>query len=123
MRKSCKILLVNCDEPYSLDQMVQAERYMLRDLDYRIGWPGPLPFLERISKASEQPRLTNQMAEYILEANCGNSAFVSNLPSLMAAIAFFLAQSLQGNSNWVSISTFPNDPRLTLDRHLSKKNL
>jgi len=93
-----------CDNAYSTDQIAQAERDMLRKLDYRLAWPGPLPFLERISNASEESSLTKKVADYILEATTVNYACVLKLLSLIAVIAFFLAQSLLGNSNWVGIS-------------------
>lgn len=89
---------------YTTDEAARAERWVLGALDYRLAWPGPLPFLERISKASQESGLTKKVAEYILEATTVNYACVSKLPSLMAATAFFLAQSLLGNCNWVGIS-------------------
>ncbi|KAH7111877.1 cyclin-like protein [Dendryphion nanum] len=89
-----------CNEKYTTDQIARAERFMLYTLDYRLAWPGPLPFLERISKASQESSLTKKVAEYVLEATTVNYACVLKLPSLIAATAFFLAQSLLGNCNW-----------------------
>jgi G2/mitotic-specific cyclin 3/4 len=111
-----------CNEKCTTDQITRAERNILRTLDYRLAWPGPLPFLERISKASQESSLTKNVAEYILEATTVNYACVSTLPSLIAATAFFLAQSLLGNYNWVSISTINKHCELTLGRHTSRKN-
>jgi hypothetical protein len=88
-----------CNKKYTTDQIARAERFILRTLDYRLAWPGPLPFLERINKASQESDLTKKVAEYILEATTVNYACVSKLPSLIAATAFFLAQSLLGNYN------------------------
>jgi G2/mitotic-specific cyclin 3/4 len=101
-------LIYMCDGKYTSDQMIRAERYILRMLDYRVAWPGPLPFLERISKSSQEPSLTKKVAEYILEATIVNNACISKLPSLIAATAFFLAQSLLGKRDWVGISIFCN---------------
>ena len=111
-----------CNEKYTTDQIARAERYILRTLDYRLAWPGPLPFLERISKASQESSLTKKVVEYILEATTVNYACVSKLPSLIAATAFFLAQSLLGNCNWVGISIIYKLGELMLGRHPSRKN-
>jgi hypothetical protein len=56
-----------CNEKYTTDQIARAERHILRTLDYRLAWPGPLPFIERISKSSQESSLTKKAAEYILE--------------------------------------------------------
>jgi G2/mitotic-specific cyclin 3/4 len=90
-----------CNNACTADQITRAERYILRILDYRLAWPGPLPFLERINKASQVPSLTKIIAEYILEATVTTSTHALELPSLIAASAFLLAQSLMGNYNWV----------------------
>jgi G2/mitotic-specific cyclin 3/4 len=111
-----------CNEKYTTDQIARAERFILRTLDYRLAWPGPLPFLERISKASQESSLTKKVAEYILEATTVNYACVLKLPSLIAATAFFLAQSLLGNCNWVGISIIYKHAELMLGRHPSRKN-
>ncbi|KAH7111760.1 cyclin-like protein, partial [Dendryphion nanum] len=90
-----------CNGKYTTDPIARAERFMLHTLDYRLAWPGPLPFLERISKASQESSLTKKIAEYVLEATTVNYACVIKLPSLIAATAFLLAQSLLGNCNWI----------------------
>jgi G2/mitotic-specific cyclin 3/4 len=111
-----------CSDNYTADQLAQAERYILRTLDYRLAWPGPLPFLERISKASHEFGLTKKAAEYLLEATTANYACVSMLPSLIAATSFCLAQSLLGDCGWVSVSAIHEHVKLILARHASKKN-
>ena len=88
-----------CNDKYTTNQIARAERYILRMLEYRLAWPGPLPFLERISKSSQESSLTKKAAEYILEATTVNFACVSMLPSLITATSFFLAQSLLGSCN------------------------
>jgi hypothetical protein len=93
-----------CGNGCSADEITRAERIILRTLDYRLAWPGPLPFLERISKARPESGLVKNAAEYILEATAINYACVGKLPSLIAAAAFFLAQLIMGNSNWVCTS-------------------
>lgn len=111
-----------CNKKYTTDQIARAERNILRTLDYRLAWPGPLPFLERISKASQASSLTKKVAEYILEATTINYVWVSKLPSLIAATAFFLAQSLLGNCDWVGITIIYQYCELMSNRHTSRKN-
>lgn len=102
-----------CGGSITADQIVRAERYILRMLDYRLAWPGPLPFLDRISRASQESGLTRIVAEYVLEASLVSYASVLMLPSLIAATAFFLAQSLMGNCTWVSLFLYSFIPDST----------
>lgn len=83
-----------CKYKYTTNQILQAERFILGILDYRVAWPGPLSFLERTGKTKEESDLTKKVAGYILEATTVNPVYISKLPSLLAATAFFLAQSL-----------------------------
>ena len=51
------------DGRYTVDEVIQAERVILNVLDYELGWPGALFFLNRISRADDYD-LDTQMLQY-----------------------------------------------------------
>ncbi|KAJ2908929.1 B-type cyclin, partial [Coemansia aciculifera] len=55
------------DGNYSVADILQAERYVLRLLNFDMGWPGPLSFLRRISKADTYDPVTRTLAKYLME--------------------------------------------------------
>ncbi|KAL9002934.1 MAG: hypothetical protein Q9188_004171 [Gyalolechia gomerana] len=55
------------DGGYSVDEVLKAERFMLSMLQFELGWPGPMSFLRRISKADDYDLETRTLAKYFLE--------------------------------------------------------
>ena len=92
------------DGAYSQDEIVKAERFMLNLLEFELGWPGPLSFLRRISKADEYDVETRTLAKYFLEAIIVDERFVACTPSFLAAGAHCLARFMLKRGEWVSFS-------------------
>lgn len=89
------------DGGYTVDEILKAERFMLTILDFDLGWPGPMSFLRRISKADEYDLETRTVAKYFLELAIMDERFVSSPPSFVAAGAHCLARLLLNKGNWV----------------------
>ncbi|PHH80647.1 hypothetical protein CDD82_1629 [Ophiocordyceps australis] len=87
----------NC---YSDNDIIKAERYMLTMLGFELGWPGPLNFLRRISKADSYDVETRTMAKYFLELALVDYRFVSTLPSYLAAATHCLAMLILEKGYW-----------------------
>lgn len=95
------------DGGYTVDEILKAERFMLTILDFDLGWPGPMSFLRRISKADEYDLETRTVAKYFLELAIMDERFVCTPPSFVAAGAHCLARMLLNKGNWVCyLSTF-----------------
>jgi G2/mitotic-specific cyclin 3/4 len=94
------------DSGYSAEEILKAERYMLTMLQFELGWPGPMSFLRRISKADEYDLDTRTMAKYFLEVTIMDERFVGTRPSYIAAGAHCLARLILAKSDhapsWVS---------------------
>jgi hypothetical protein len=90
-----------CDGAYERQEIYRAESLVLRDLNYNLGWPGPLPFLERLSRVDKDSAIVKELAKYLLEATIANYEFIAKPPSMMAAAAYFLARRILGNREWV----------------------
>ncbi|KAK9854513.1 Cyclin [Penicillium brevicompactum] len=94
------------DGGYTVDEILKAERFMLTILDFDLGWPGPMSFLRRISKADEYDLETRTVAKYFLELAIMDERFVSSPPSFVAAGAHCLARLLLNKGNWTPAHAF-----------------
>ncbi|KAF9158825.1 hypothetical protein BGX20_003216 [Mortierella sp. AD010] len=80
--------------------LLGAEITVLKLLDFRIGWPGPLPFLRRCSRADEAEYFARQASKYILEQILLDPMFLVYKPSLQAAAAMSLSRLMMDRDEW-----------------------
>ena len=90
------------DGSYSVDEILEAERFMLSMLGFELGWPGPMSFLRRISKADEYDLETRTLAKYFLEVTIMDERFVASPPSFVAAGAHCISRLMLKKGDWVS---------------------
>ncbi|KAL8778362.1 MAG: hypothetical protein Q9213_007450 [Squamulea squamosa] len=90
------------DGGYTVDEILKAERFMLSMLQFELGWPGPMSFLRRISKADDYDLETRTLAKYFLEITIMDERFIGSPPSFVAAGAHCLARMMLKKGNWVS---------------------
>lgn len=90
------------DGGYTVDEILKAERFMLSMLQFELGWPGPMSFLRRISKADDYDLETRTLAKYFLEVTIMDERFVGSPPSYVAAGAHCLARLMLKKGDWVS---------------------
>ncbi|KAL2131680.1 hypothetical protein VTI74DRAFT_4747 [Chaetomium olivicolor] len=88
------------DSGYTYDEIVKAERFMLSMLQFELGWPGPMSFLRRISKADDYDLETRTLAKYFLEITIMDERFVASPPSLLAAGAHCISRLFLGKGDW-----------------------
>ena len=89
------------DSGYTMDEVLKAERFMLSMLQFELGWPGPMSFLRRISKADDYDLETRTLAKYFLEVTIMDERFVGSPPSYLAAGAHCLARMMLKKGDWV----------------------
>lgn len=94
------------DGGYTIDEILKAERFMLTLLQFELGWPGPMSFLRRISKADDYDLETRTLAKYFLEITIMDERFVGVPPSFAAAGAHCLARLFLNRGNWVGCLHF-----------------
>jgi G2/mitotic-specific cyclin 3/4 len=90
------------DGAYTADEVLKAERFMLSMLQFELGWPGPMSFLRRISKADDYDLETRTLAKYFLEITIMDERFVGCAPSFLSAGAHCLARFMLKKGDWVS---------------------
>lgn len=88
------------DGGYTVDEILKAERFMLSMLQFELGWPGPMSFLRRISKADDYDLETRTLAKYFLEITIMDERFVGSPPSFVAAGAHCLARLMLKKGIW-----------------------
>ncbi|KAJ9198652.1 hypothetical protein DTO164E3_5123 [Paecilomyces variotii] len=88
------------DGGYTIDEILKAERFMLSMLQFELGWPGPMSFLRRISKADDYDLETRTLAKYFLEITIMDERFVGSPPSFAAAGAHCLARMMLQKGTW-----------------------
>ncbi|KAJ6144764.1 G2/mitotic-specific cyclin-4 [Penicillium chermesinum] len=88
------------DGGYTADEILKAERFMLNILNFDLGWPGPMSFLRRISKADDYDLETRTVAKYFLELTIMDERFVSTPPSFSSAGAHCLARLMLQKGAW-----------------------
>lgn len=91
------------DGGYSAEEILKAERFMLSMLQFELGWPGPMSFLRRVSKADDYDIETRTLAKYFLEVTIMDERFVGSPPSFLAAGSHCLARHMLGKGDWVRI--------------------
>jgi G2/mitotic-specific cyclin 3/4 len=92
------------DNGYTADEVLKAERFMLSMLSFELGWPGPMSFLRRVSKADDYDLETRTLAKYFLELTIMDERFVASPPSFLAAGAHCLSRLILKKGDWVSWS-------------------
>ena len=88
------------DGGYSVDELLKAERFMLSMLQFELGWPGPMSFLRRISKADDYDLETRTLAKYFLEITIMDERMVGCAPSFTASAAHCMARMMLGKGDW-----------------------
>ncbi|KAJ9134597.1 G2/mitotic-specific cyclin-4 [Pleurostoma richardsiae] len=88
------------DGVYTIDEILKAERFMLSMLGFELGWPGPMSFLRRVSKADDYDLETRTLAKYFLEVTIMDERFVGSPPSYLAAGAHCLARLMLKKGDW-----------------------
>jgi G2/mitotic-specific cyclin 1/2 len=94
------------DSSYTENEILQAERYVLKTLDWNLSYPNPVHFLRRVSKADDYNVTVRTLGKYLLEIGCLEWRLIAAPPSLMAAAAIWLARLATGFEEWVCLLWF-----------------
>ncbi|PPQ73441.1 hypothetical protein CVT26_015827 [Gymnopilus dilepis] len=92
--------LLCADSSYTESEILQAERYVLKTLDYNMSYPNPVHFLRRVSKADDYNVKVRTLGKYLLEIGVLEWRLIAAPPSLMAAASIWLARLALGFEHW-----------------------
>ncbi|KAI0284609.1 cyclin-like protein [Russula aff. rugulosa BPL654] len=88
------------DSSYTEAEILQAEKYILKTLEWNMNYPNPIHFLRRVSKADEYNVQARTVAKYFLEIECVEWRLIAAPPSLLAAASMWLARFVLGKEDW-----------------------
>lgn len=97
-----KDIVYMLDNAYSRDDIIKAEKFMIDTLEFEIGWPGPMSFLRRISKADDYEYDIRTLAKYLLETTIMDAKLTAAPPSWLASGAYFLSRVILGSNDWTN---------------------
>ncbi|SMN18282.1 similar to Saccharomyces cerevisiae YDL155W CLB3 B-type cyclin involved in cell cycle progression [Maudiozyma saulgeensis] len=103
---SLKDILYMLNDANTKEEIIEAERFIIDSLEFEIGWPGPMSFLRRISKADDYEYEIRTLAKYLLESTIMDPRLISIPPSWLAAAAYFLSKVILGYNSWSLKHTF-----------------
>ena len=83
------------------DEILKGEWSLLSELNFELGWPGPLSFMRRISRADNYPTDMIQLVRYFLEVMVVDGRFIGSPPSFLSAGSYCLARLLTNMGTWV----------------------
>ncbi|KAJ2663176.1 G2/mitotic-specific cyclin [Coemansia sp. RSA 1200] len=89
----------NC---YETEEILNAEVFMLRVLDFDLSYPSPLTFLRRVSKAEQYNMQTRTVGKYLMEICLVDHRMMRFTPSHVAAASICLARRMLKAGEWDS---------------------
>lgn len=94
------------DSTYTEKDILDAEKYILRSIDYNLGYPNPINFLRRSSKADGYDLQVRTVAKYLIEIACVDWRLLPHPPSKIAAAGIWLARLVLEKDEWVCAFVF-----------------
>lgn len=91
------------ENQYTPDEILLAERYILKTINWDLSHPGPMGWLRRGSKADDCEIKARTIAKYLMEIGCVEGRLVGTPPSLLAAASLWFARLVLGREEWVNI--------------------
>jgi len=89
---------------YNEDEILRAERYVLKALDFGLHYPNPMSFLRRNSKADNYDPLSRTFAKFLMELSLIDHRFLFFPPSKVAAASMYLSRLILDRGEWVRIN-------------------
>lgn len=97
---SIQNFLYLADGGYTDEEILRAERYMLKVLNFDLSYASPMNFLRRISKADNYDIQTRTVAKYFMEISLVDHRLLDHPPSLVAAAAVWMAREVLERGEW-----------------------
>ncbi|XP_048828920.1 G2/mitotic-specific cyclin-B2-like [Brienomyrus brachyistius] len=88
------------DDSFSRAQVCEMEILMLENLNFELGYPLPLHFLRRVSKAGKADAVKYTLAKYLMELTLTDYDMLHYRPSEIAAAALCLSQLVIDGQQW-----------------------
>jgi G2/mitotic-specific cyclin 1/2 len=94
------------DDGYSINKILEAERFILATLNYNLSYPNPMNFLRRVSKADNYDFRSRSLAKFLMEIGLVDHRFIQFKPSHVAAAAMYLSRLILDRGDWDEVLVF-----------------
>ncbi|VEU19525.1 DEKNAAC100218 [Brettanomyces naardenensis] len=91
---------------FSAAEFLKAERFMVEALGFEFGYPGPMSFLRRGSKADDYDSEIRTVAKYFLEITIMDPRLVASPVSWLAAGAQYTSRKMLGRGSWTDAHVY-----------------
>ncbi|KAG9103740.1 G2/mitotic-specific cyclin [Ceratobasidium sp. 370] len=88
------------DSEYTEQEILQAEKYVLRTLGWDLSYPNPMSWLRRASKADSYDVQTRTLAKFFIEIGVVEHRLLKYTPSMLAAAALWLSRLMMEKDEW-----------------------
>lgn len=85
---------------YTDEEILKAERYMLKIIKFNLSYASPMNFLRRISKADNYDIQTRTVAKFFMEISLVDHRLIEHPPSLIAAASVWNARLVLERGEW-----------------------
>ncbi len=103
------------DSTYEEKDILEAEKYILKSLDWNLSYPNPIHFLRRASKADGYDLQVRTVAKYLIEISCVDWRLLPHPPSRIAAAGMWFARLILEKGEWASFYQPIYFPRTDVD--------
>ncbi|CAE6379396.1 G2/mitotic-specific cyclin cdc13 [Rhizoctonia solani AG-1 IB] len=93
-------LLKVADSEHTVDDILAAEKYLLRTLGWDLSYPNPMSFLRRGNKAEDYSADTRMLAKFLIEISVVEERLLKYSPSMLAAAGLWLARLILDRPEW-----------------------
>ncbi|CUA67442.1 G2/mitotic-specific cyclin cdc13 [Schizosaccharomyces pombe 972h-] [Rhizoctonia solani] len=100
MAPSVQNFLKVSDSGYTEQEILQAEKYILRTIGWDLSYPNPMSWLRRASKADAYDVQTRTMAKFLVEVSVVEEKLLKCAPSLLSAASLWLARLILDREEW-----------------------
>jgi len=91
------------DRAFTDGELLKAEKYILKTIEWNMSFPNPINFLRRVSKADEYNVHVRTLAKFFCEIGVVDYKLMGVRPSLLAAASMWLGRLVMESGPWVSV--------------------
>ncbi|XP_060069033.1 G2/mitotic-specific cyclin-B-like [Ylistrum balloti] len=90
------------DNTYEPQQVLDMEKFILKELKFDLNICEPIMFLERFLEVENEDKEVEHLAQYLLDLSLTSVHFTMYVPSKMAASALLMSRKILGRKGWTT---------------------
>ncbi|XP_069118154.1 G2/mitotic-specific cyclin-B-like [Argopecten irradians] len=90
------------DNTYEPNQVLDMEKFILKELRFDLNICEPIMFLDRFFEVEKSDNEVEHLAQYLLDLSLTSVNFTVYVPSMMAASALLMSRKIMGKKGWTT---------------------